>query len=265
MRKRSEVKPPSACAHESADGVHCTWCGALLLPREPTGEIVDCAMASGKNAYACAMCAGHCPDAAKYTGAQLAKELRKPPQTGLRPSPESTPEVEELFKSVNQVRGAELRPDMQRMVDSLFSLPDLDAEYSALEGSLTVGEKRGDYATVAQATDEAEEMARRAHKLYCNASLERTRFERDAEVVEGALWGAASESLEQEKAAGNRRKAITDADVRLKCAEMFPDQWKHVEMTRARVKLMVEHCEQLSALWKARCSATESLLKSVRK
>lgn len=167
-----------------------------------------------------------------------------------------------LFEHAN--RSPEMRGDVERVVERIFGVKDVSALYDELEAALSIGEQRGDRGTVSRAADNAEEFARQAHRLYCVASYERTRFEIDAEVVQGAMWSAASDALEGEKARGERKKQITDADVRGKASAMYPDEWKHIQLRRAKVKLMVENCERLADLWKERCQKTAALLKAVR-
>ena len=265
MRKRSEAARRPSCTHEGAElgKVRCSICGEVMLPRTPGGHINNCALANGELARDCQMCGGDCPDAARLanrdlaleTGRKLADELGQgSSQTGLR--------SESLFVNHNRV---ELRPDAERLVDTVFRVEDLDAAYTRLERGLTIGEERGDRGTISRAVDEAEDNFLQAHRVYCSASLERTRFELEAEVVIAAMRRSATDALEQEKELGARKKMITDADVVGKAAAMFPEDWRRLHMKRARVKLMVEQCERLVDAWGKRCSSTDELLRSVRK
>lgn len=144
------------------------------------------------------------------------------------------------------------------VVERIFDLPDPASEYEALEKHLTAG--LGEHDSAARALDSAEDRARRAHRLYVNAKLDFERFQADAEVVTAALRQRAMEVLQRQKDAGQRSKAITDADVVAQCAAMFPDEWRDLADRRARAKLALEHLERFSDLWMSRCRSLSALV-----
>jgi len=153
---------------------------------------------------------------------------------------------------------------MARIVESVYAV-DAWRDYEDLERNLEIGDERGDYRTVAAHVDGAEKRARRAHALYLSAKLELLRFEKESDKVMAAMRQQATDSLEDDKARGERKKMITDADVRAKMAEMFPDEVGHQEEQLAKLKGAVAHVERLAELWKGRCYSAGVILSNLRK
>lgn len=192
------------------------------------------------------------------TGAQTIEEASKPLAEELAKKPATPP----LFASAN--KGPGINPDYEKIVECVYSVDAL-RDYEDLEKNLEVGEQRGDYATLRQHLDKAEGRARRAHSLYLGAKLEFARWEVDSERVLSGMRQNALDALEEEKANGERRKAITDADCRSKMAEMYSDEWSDQEIKRHRMKGMVESMENLAERWAGKCFSLRTLLETLRK
>jgi len=153
----------------------------------------------------------------------------------------------------------ELSPQMERLVETVFDLPDVDAEYRALEAQLTMGESRSDYGTVLEALDRAEDNARRAHRLFVCASLERKRYLLEREVVEAAMHKEAVASLKK-----SEDKVTIDA-TQARTVELFGDEYQAGEEKKKRVELSVAHLEQLAFTWSSRCRTLQTILGSMRR
>lgn len=188
----------------------------------------------------------------RAASAPLAAELKKPAPLPMR--------------TANGVgaRPGELAPDMHALVERVFRKVPLDKEYDELEGALTLGEGRNDRGTLRKALDEAEEKSRRAFHLYLDARLEQEKWLADQEVVQSALRKKASEALEDEKARGERKKAITEADVVAEVAERYPDEARHYRLEKLRIKGTVESMEHLADRWKSKCLGLRTLLETAR-
>jgi hypothetical protein len=192
------------------------------------------------------------PDAqAHRTGSLRAEEKREEPKA---PPP--------LFATAN--KGPGITPDFARIIETVYAA-DAFKDYDDLERNLEVGEQRGDYLTLREHLDRAEQRARRAHKLYLGAKLERANWERDAEVTSAAMRNSAHEELEAEKKDGDRKKMITDADVTSRVAEMFPDEWRAQETTRHKLKGVESSIEHLVKMWDAKVFSLRTLLETLRK
>ena len=183
---------------------------------------------------------------------ELAREMKKPAQEG-----------PPLFATANSGQ-AGIQPDIQRIVETVFAV-DAWKDYEDIERNLEIGDQRVNYAVLMEALDKAERRARRAHALYLAAKLERERWELDTGVVDAEMRQAATDKLEEEKDKGIRKKQITDADVRSKMAELYPDEWKSQEMTRVKLRGTVEHLERLAELSKNRCFTLGTMLSNLRK
>jgi hypothetical protein len=167
-----------------------------------------------------------------------------------------------LFTTAN--KGAGIHPDIQKIVECVYA-PDVFQQYGELEQNLEIGDERGDYRTLTVHLDKAEVRSRRAHKLYLGAKLELASWELDSRKVTSAMRGEAAAELEAEKAAGERKKAITNDDVEARIAEKFPDEWKAQQLTHVRLRGVVDDMEHLTRAWSNKCHDLRTLLETLRK
>jgi hypothetical protein len=167
-----------------------------------------------------------------------------------------------LFTSANL--GPGINPDMARIVETIYQV-DAFSDYRDLEQNLEVGEERGQYKTLAEHLDKGEKRARRAHALYLGAKLELAKWEIDSRKVTSVMRGEAHAELEAEKAAGERKKMITNDDIETRISEKYPDEWASQELSRVKLKGTVEHLERLAELWKNRCFSLGTQLSNLRK
>ena len=143
--------------------------------------------------------------------------------------------------------------------ESVYTLPDPEGEYKKLEQALTVREALTPGA-LQSALNDAEDNARRAHRLYVVAKADYERFERECDPVVESLRDAANKELQAEKDAKQRSKAITDADVKGRASVLFPDEWKRINDRRIKAEGMLEHLRALAELWKQRCFSLSTML-----
>jgi hypothetical protein len=135
-----------------------------------------------------------------------------------------------------------------RIVDTLFDLPDPHEEYLAVKQSLKLGTRasRADYGTLIDALDVSEDMAERAFALLVNAKVARDAYDIDARAIEAGMRDQANAALQAEKDAKTRSKAITDADVTAYMAAKFPDEWRDIEARRGKARRTVSYLEDLA-------------------
>jgi hypothetical protein len=152
-----------------------------------------------------------------------------------------------------------LTPQMERLVETVFDVSDVGAEYAHLERQMVLGEQRSDYATVLRALDQAEDNARRAHRLFVNARLEEKRYLIERESVDAALHKAAVESLKESK------DKVTIEATHARMVELYAEEHQAGELQKAKVKLTCEHLEQLSFTWTSRCRSLGIILNTLRK
>jgi hypothetical protein len=155
----------------------------------------------------------------------------------------------------------ELGEGYGRISVHVFDLPDPETEYRELVDQL--GHTTALDGPV-ERLDNAEDNARRAHRLYVCARVDAERFNLDAELVEAAMRGQAIERLQHEKTIGQRSKAITEADVTAMSAAMFPDEWRDLADRRIKSRKMLEHLEAFASLWTSRCHSLSRLIEARR-
>jgi hypothetical protein len=146
-----------------------------------------------------------------------------------------------------------------RIVERVFDIGDPDALFTTLMERMSLRDALTPGALQAS-LNIAEDNARLAHQLYVNAKVESERFEIDSDIVLGAMRAGATAELQREKDAGQRSKAITDADVREKAATLYPDQWRETNERRAKTSGMLEHLKRLADLWQTRCYSLSTML-----
>jgi hypothetical protein len=169
------------------------------------------------------------------------------------------------FPFAGKANARELRanPQMSRIFETLFQV-DIWEEFKRLRTALKVGEKHRDYATLMKSLDEAEDNSRIAHSLFVNARMLPEGFDANALVIESQMRKEATQELQDEKASGQRSKAITDADIVAQCATMFADEWTKLQADRKRHKLTVDHIEHLVDCWRSRCKSLQTMVAKVR-
>lgn len=181
-------------------------------------------------------------------------ETESPPEEPKKPVAPIT------FDSANRAKESTLTGDFERIVEKVLTLDNADATYDELEKALRIGEKRSEPGMILQALDTAEVNARKAHRLWMLARIEREKWELDNEVIFSAMRTEATKALQREKDQGLRSKQITDADVASMCATLYPDEYRHQEVKRKRVEAMVKSMEHLSEVWLSRCRSLQAML-----
>jgi hypothetical protein len=144
-----------------------------------------------------------------------------------------------------------------RIVSRVYNI-DSEKEYDELVAGLSgLLPSRSDYGTIVDALDIAEDCARRAMALYVNAKVTDVAFELDATAITGSMRKDAVAALQAEKVDAEGKvikgtKMITEADVTGYMASQWADQWRRIELDRAKSKQMCVYLERLAELWKQR-------------
>jgi hypothetical protein len=152
-----------------------------------------------------------------------------------------------------------IRHGFGEVTEIVFKLDDPEGELEILINALRIDEPL-EQGVLEQALNDAQDYARRAHRLFVLAKVENAAFGIDCAEVDAAIRDAAKAALEQEKKDGKRSKQITDADIVAEMAQSFPDAWATIQSRRERAKRMVDHLQRLADLWQQRCHDVRALL-----
>lgn len=162
-------------------------------------------------------------------------------------------------------------PAYERIVSTTFDLEDPDKEYERLRAMLRLSElpSRSSASELSDALEKIEEAAQDAVELLVNAKVELASFELDAKIRAGAMREQATAVLEQakaeRKAAGEPvGKAITNDDVEMIMAQKFPDEWRDLEKTREKNRLMVKVFEEFVTTLRERARDLRALVGKAR-
>ncbi len=136
--------------------------------------------------------------------------------------------------------------------------------YEKLEAELEIGFSRNDHGSINEALDKAETNARRAHHLLSTAKLERARWEIDNDAQWSRIKTEAQAELQREKDVGKRSKMITEGDISVRIATMFPEIWLQSERKRSEMKVLEESMTNLVELWVSRCRSLQTMLAKSR-
>lgn len=210
-----------------------------------------------------------------------------PPQSAGAPvmnadSPKSLPKAPSLQELANADQAAHhdaTEPDydfpvlsngFDRIVSRVYNI-DSEKEYDELVTSLKSSERpsRSDYGTLVDALDVAEDCARRAMALYVNGKVTDVAFELDSLAITGAMRKEAVEKLNADKFTEDGKpikgtKMITEADVTGYMASQWSDQYRRIELDRAKSKSMVSYLERLAELWKQRARDLSTMVSNAR-
>lgn len=158
--------------------------------------------------------------------------------------------------------GPVLGAGFDRIVRSVFAIDpvaDFDTVQHALEPKGT------DPAILIDALDHSETAARTAHRLLVNAQLAYEQAKQECETTESALRERARKTLEEQKEAGERKKAITNDDVTSEMARQFPVDVAANNTRLLKARGTVEHLERLADLTKTRIRTLDTLVSAARR
>jgi hypothetical protein len=170
-------------------------------------------------------------------------------------------------------------PPYERIVTSVFDMPDPDQEFKKLREELELSKVRpsqASYGVVVDALDVAEINAQRAVELVVNFELVTSAFEEDILAVSGPLRERAKEQLEKEKLEAYEQakaqigskaptgKQITNDDITAAVSSMFPDEARAVAHRKAQAKGALEAAKSLAERWKERARDLRAMVSTTR-
>jgi hypothetical protein len=174
-------------------------------------------------------------------------------------------ETEEVMSGAESFARAPSMGAFDRVVERLYRI-DVERVYAELEDKLSLGRaSEAEPAILVNELDLACSRARDAHLLYVNARVALEGFEIDATILESDMRAQATAVLQAEKSAGQRNKAITDADVESQMGKQFPDQHRATRIGREKAKRAVEHLKAFADLWASRQQALDAMVRTARR
>lgn len=147
------------------------------------------------------------------------------------------------------------------IVEHSFNI-DVEKEYRRLDQHLELGPKRSDIGAVLEALDAVERNTVIARRIHRASVIALEQFELDVREREATFREAARQALEQEKAAGSRKKTITISDVEDYCIENFGDEWRSIAERRAQLKGVVEVLDEMTQSYRSRQATVRMLAKA---
>jgi hypothetical protein len=170
-----------------------------------------------------------------------------------------------VFQSSNAPKEQPMPTAMRKIVEMEMgdgeTAESMIADKLMLEDELDSSNKVGHQV---QQLERAELNARKAFRILIRYRQLHTAWERDNATVFSSIWYEASKALQREKDLGNRSKQITDKDVDMMCASMFPDEWRENEVKALRAKQTEKSLEHLVEMWTSKCRSLKSLVEKGR-
>lgn len=150
----------------------------------------------------------------------------------------------------------------ERIVETIYRV-DFGATHEKVERSFRVGEGRSDYATLNEALDNAEDVARVAFDLYLHVRWSREKWLSAANLVMAKCRQEAIEVLQAGKEKGDKR--ITEADVDAKMATMYSDEVAHYNEKVKHLKGLEEKTLHNVDQAKSRCRSLQVMIGALRR
>lgn len=148
--------------------------------------------------------------------------------------------------------------DFGRIVEHVVTV-DIWAGFTQSLRNLQIGEDHVSQGILKEHIDRADLEALNADQLFRAAEIVALELKTDQEAVRADMWRQATEVLTMEKEGGSRKKAITNEDVKMKAAEMFPDEWRANVIDMKKAEVTVEHLKVLAKRWDSRCSSLRNM------
>lgn len=237
-RTRRAVAPaPTQPPQQPTAGPFCSSCGYDYATTDPV-DLIQLQMSTESSLLV------ECPGCS-----------RKATPAIDRPAPKTQSALEALRPQID--------PAVRKIVETIFRV-DFAKESKRLHENLTVGEGRNDHATVALHLDHAPDNAVDAHRLWVNMKIEYERYKLDREPMMARMRENANDALQSEKDAGSRSKTITEADIKAKIAELYPDEYRDQELEKKRLELAVDNLEVFAKMWSEKGNDLRTILNRMR-
>lgn len=152
----------------------------------------------------------------------------------------------------------------ERIVSDLYEVDVWEQYRRVRDLRLPVSAERASRDELRKALGDADENARTAFVLWCNAKVALEAWEADCEVTTAHLYSEAQVRLTEAKAAGQYAKAIHEADVRYEIARIHADEVRRQRVGAEKRRRMVDALHDLAERWRFRRSTLEALLGSAR-
>lgn len=143
---------------------------------------------------------------------------------------------------------------------------DPNADYDRLNADLQVGRDASqcDWGTLANALERSHTNLKDAFRLYVAMKAISERLEFDCDQIEASMREDAVTKLEAEKEAGLRKKAITEGDVSMMMACLFPDEVRRIHRKKSEAKNAMLQFKALADAWMERCRGLQTLTSGSR-
>lgn len=151
-----------------------------------------------------------------------------------------------------------------KITEQIYDIDDPAALMGELIAALKIDEALTP-GNLTAALNIAEDNARRAHQLYVCVKADHDHYEVECSVVTDALRSAALEELQDEKDKGQRKKAITEADISARIAVMYPDEFRDLRARKIRAEGTMEHVKRVAELHRKRCESITGMLYAGRR
>jgi hypothetical protein len=183
------------------------------------------------------------------------------------PEEQPAPLVSEVI--AQESREPQIGEKYDRILTSIFTLDERKV-FDTLTEELSFGEAahRREYAEIFDALDMATRRTDEASRLYASAKVTLAQYLAGVAEYQGDMREQARGALEaakEGKGGKGKGKAITEADVVAKMAKTFGDEYRRVEVTRARAEEAVAHMKRLLERWEDRGRFLDAMLRSTRK
>lgn len=155
-------------------------------------------------------------------------------------------------------------PRVPRLVETLFAPSDWDVVFAKFEKWLSLGDRAREEAFIRKSHEEGPSIFRELYDAYLQIREARESWELRNDALLGSMREQATDVLQAEKNKGVRSKAITEADVDKKVAQMFPDEHAEQETKRRQYKFVEERAKHDVEVAALRCRHLDTMMTRLR-
>jgi hypothetical protein len=193
------------------------------------------------------------------TSAQLVKELETADKEVAKEKARAI-----VFESANAAFEKPMDARFEKIVERTFAPKDWSLFQDKLDAWMELGDRRTEEAFIRKAHEEGPSIVREGYACYLQIRLARETWERENDVILGAMREQATEALQGEKDRGARNKTITEADIVAKCSTSFPDEWPRQESKRLKYKLTEDRAKHDVEDAILRCRHLDTMMSRLR-
>lgn len=188
--------------------------------------------------------------------------MRRPPKTDTPPNniPNDPTKIHRPFGDENDLDSPKFA--VNRLVTRVFEF-NPEQVYEQVDNWIRIplNARDADEPKIRELLSESSAYLADAHRLYALGVVELEAYEIDARTRLAAIRDPIRAAIiaDNKSLPASERKSVTDKDIETKLALLHADEWRDIEVKRARFAVVVDQFKHLVECVKQRCRALDAL------